>query len=40
MKTKFTSKGDIKVLAILEKDELPVKKNRYKRPSIKNKAPN
>lgn len=37
---KLTSNGDIKVLAILEKDESPVRKNRYNSASIKNKAPN
>jgi hypothetical protein len=37
---KFTSNGDKKVFTIFENDESPVTKKRYKRPKIKNKAPN
>jgi hypothetical protein len=37
---KLSSKGDINVLEILEKEDSPVRKNRYIRANIKNSAPN
>jgi hypothetical protein len=39
-KIKLTSKGEINVLAMLENDESPVIKNKYKSARIKNNAPN
>jgi hypothetical protein len=39
-KIKLTSKGDKNVLAMLEKEESPVIKNKYSKPNIRNNAPN